>query len=117
MPLGILRNALNGNKAERRKMILVGNLLGAIGWLLDSVLSLFMFLLIARAVISWVSPDPSNFLVQFNYGTTEPVLVPIRKRVKPMGMLDLSVIVALLAIGFLKMFLVKSIVDYSHTLM
>ena len=61
-------------------MFLIGNLLGAVATILNYALWFYMWIVIARAVISWVSPDPYNPIVQFLYRATEPVLEPIRRR-------------------------------------
>lgn len=79
----------------------------AIANLLDLVLVAYMWILIARAVISWVNPDPYNPIVRFLYRVTEPVLRPIRNRLPTFQMgLDLSPLVVLLAIYLLRDFLV-----------
>ncbi len=98
-------------------MILLGRFLQAVGYTLDSILTLFVFLFIARAILSWVSPDPSNMIVQFIHLSTEPVLAKIRKYVPPLGVLDMSVIVALLACYFLKIFLAQSMLDYASVIL
>lgn len=91
-------------------MFVMGNFLSAVAWLLDYILLLYMFVIIARAVISWVSPDPYNPIVQFLYRATEPVLEPIRRKL-PSGAigLDFSPIIVILAIIFLRMFLVETL--------
>lgn len=87
-------------------------LVGFIGWLLD----IYTWIIIAAALISWVSPDPYNPVVQLLRRVTEPVLRPIRHRL-PTGMgLDFSPMVALLAIYFLKWFLVGSLRDLALSL-
>lgn len=79
----------------------------AIANLIDLVLVVYMWILIARAVISWVNPDPYNPIVRFLYRVTEPVLRPIRNRLPTFQMgLDLSPLVVLLAIYLLRGFLV-----------
>lgn len=93
-------------------MILLGRFLLAVGYTLEAVLNVFVFLLIARAVLSWVSPDPNNPIVQFINLSTEPLLAKIRAKIPPLGMLDLSVMVAILSVYFLKIFLAGSILDY-----
>lgn len=81
-----------------------------IALVLDTVLYLCMILIIARAVLSWVSPDPNNPIVRFLYTTTEPVLYRVRKAIPMPGLgLDLSPIIVLLAIIFLQAFLVQSL--------
>jgi YggT family protein len=72
-----------------------------------AILSVIQWLVIIAAVISWVSPDPRNPIVQFLYRTTEPILRPFRKILPPgrTGGVDLSPILVILLILFLKVFL------------
>ncbi len=82
-------------------------LLTALANLVNLVLIAYMWIIIARAVLSWVSPDPYNPIVRFLYRTTEPVLRPVRHWLPTLAMgLDLSPMVVLLAIYFLRAFLV-----------
>ena len=88
------------------------NFLTAIAKVLDVVLSTFMWIVIARAILSWVSPDPYNPIVRFIHNITEPVLHQIRKRVPiNFGGIDFSPILVLLAIIFLQQFVVQSLYD------
>jgi YggT family protein len=72
-----------------------------------AILTVIQWLVIIAAVISWVNPDPRNPIVQFLYRTTEPMLRPFRKLIPPSrtGGIDLSPLVLLLLILFLKVFL------------
>lgn len=92
-------------------MFVAGNVLQAVAVILDYVLWLYMWVIIARALISWVNPDPWNPIVQFLQRVTEPVLYPIRRRVGFAMGVDLSPILALLAIIFLQVALVQSLKD------
>ena len=92
-------------------MFVAGNVLQAIAVILDYVLWLYMWVIIARALISWVNPDPWNPIVQFLQRVTEPVLYPIRRRVGFAMGIDLSPIIALLVIIFLLVALVQSLKD------
>ena len=92
-------------------MFVAGNVLQAIAVILDYVLWLNMWVIIARALISWVNPDPWNPIVQFLQRVTEPVLYPIRRRVGFAMGIDLSPIIALLVIIFLQVALVQSLKD------
>ena len=76
-----------------------------------------MFIIIARAVISWVSPDPYNPIVRFLYNATEPLLYRVR-RALPLsaGGIDLSPMVVILAIIFLRTFLVTSLHQLAYAL-
>lgn len=94
-------------------MFVVGNVLLGIATVLDYALWLYMWVIIARALISWVNPDPWNPIVQFLDRATEPVLSPIRRRIGwRMGVgVDLSPLVAILAITFLQYAVVQSLKD------
>jgi len=70
--------------------------------IVDLVFTLFELVLLARVVLSWLQVDPSNPIVKLLYDITEPVLGPIRRRVPPMGGLDLSPIIALLILIVLR---------------
>jgi YggT family protein len=91
-------------------MFVLGNLLVAIARLVDWVLWAYMWILIIRALISWVNPDPWNPIVQFLVRVTEPVLDPIRRRL-PMTGIDFSPMIAILLIFFLQAFVVRSLLD------
>jgi len=91
-------------------MFAVGNLLIAAATILDYLLTIASWLIVIRALLSWVSPDPYNPIVQFLYRTTEPMLAPFRRLVPVYTIaFDLSPIFALLAIWFLKLFLVRTL--------
>lgn len=94
-------------------MFALSNFLVAIAKILDIGLTILYWLILIRALISWVNPDPYNPIVQFLYKTTESILYPIR-RFLPLGFrfgIDISPIIAFLAIIFLKSFLVRTLVD------
>ena len=89
-------------------MFILGNLIIAVAKVINLVLFVYYWLILIRALISWVSPDPFNPIVQFLYRATEPVLEPIR-RYMPQLALDISPIIAFLIIIFLQNFLVPSL--------
>lgn len=91
-------------------MFVFGNLLSAVATVLDLVLTAYMWIIIARAVISWVNPDPYNPIVRFLYSATEPVLRPIRYRL-PVSGLDFSPLIVIAAIYFLQVFVVGTLRD------
>ena len=95
----------------------MNNFLIAIAKVLDIVLSIFMWIVIARAVLSWVSPDPYNPIVRFIHKVTEPVLYQVRKRIPVnFGGIDFSPIIVFLAIIFLQRFVVHSLYGLAQTL-
>jgi len=98
-------------------MALVGYFLGALATILNIVLTLYMWVIIARAVLSWVSPDPYNPIVRFIYSVTEPVLSQIRRRL-PVSFsgIDFSPIIVFLVIIFLQNFVVNYLFHLSQGL-
>lgn len=98
-------------------MFILGNLLSAIAMVIDWVLIIYMWIIIARAVLSWVSPDPYNPIVRFIHNVTEPVLYQIRKRIPvTFGGIDFSPIIVFLVIIFLRKFVVSSLYGLAATL-
>ena len=90
-------------------MFIFGNLIHAIAYILDTVLTLYMWIIIVSALISWVNPDPYNPIVRFLYSVTDPVLRPIRRKVGVSMGLDLSPMIVILLIMFIKHFLIASL--------
>jgi len=98
-------------------MFIISNFLVALARILDIVLSLYMWVIIGRAVISWVNPDPYNPIVRFLNSITEPVLYPIRRRLPiHFGGIDFSPILVIIAIIFLQTFLVQSLIQLATRL-
>lgn len=96
-------------------MFIVSNLLLALAQILNIIFTIFYWLVLIRALVSWVNPDPYNPIVQFLNTTTEPILSPIRKMI-PFSFrigIDISPIIAFFIILFLKAFLVKTIIEIS----
>ncbi|MDY6988544.1 MAG: YggT family protein [Thermodesulfobacteriota bacterium] len=99
-------------------MFIIGNFLYALATVLDYALLLYMWIIVARAVLSWVSPDPYNPIVRFVNNITEPVLYPVRKRF-PVGFggIDFTPMFVLFAIIFLRLFLVNSLSELARRLL
>ncbi|MDD4939595.1 MAG: YggT family protein [Candidatus Omnitrophica bacterium] len=99
-------------------MFVFANFISAVAHVLDVVMTILYWLILIRALISWVNPDPYNPIVQFLNKTTEPVLYPIRKLL-PFSMrigIDISPIIAFIAIIFIKSFLVNTLMDIAMRL-
>lgn len=94
-------------------MPVFSNFLDAVAQVLNIVLTIYMWVIIARALISWVNPDPYNPIVRFLYQATEPVLSQIRRVIPFFGGIDLSPLVAILVIIFLKRFLIQTLFHYA----
>jgi YggT family protein len=99
-------------------MFVLYNFLSALAQVIDIVLTIFYWLILVRALVSWVSPDPFNPIVQFLHKSTEPVLAPIRRllRLDYRFGIDISPIIAFLAIIFLKSFLVTTLIGIATRL-
>jgi len=96
-------------------MFALRNLLVALATIVDLALTIYMWLIIARALLSWVNPDPYNPIVRFLYNVTEPVLGYLRRRVPLVfGGLDLTPLLVLAAIIFLQKFLVATLLDLAR---
>ena len=90
-------------------MFIFGYFLQALAMVLSTIFTLATIVVIARAVLSWVSPDPYNPIVRLINQFSEPLLFPVRKRVPYIGGIDLSPIIVLLIIMFLDNFVVASL--------
>lgn len=96
-------------------MFVINNLLLAVAQIIHIVLNAYMWVIIARALLSWVNPDPYNPIVRFLYSITEPVLYAIRRRIPAtFGGMDFSPMIVLLAIVFLDNFLVPTLVGLAR---
>ena len=89
-----------------------------IAQVLDIVLNLYMWVVIISALLSWVNPDPYNPIVRFLRGLTEPVFYWIRRKVPFvfLGGIDLSPILVILSIIFLRTFLVGNLQRLAHSI-
>jgi YggT family protein len=90
-------------------MFILGYFLTALAGVLNIVLTVAMVVVIARAILSWVSPDPHNPIVRVINQLSEPVLFPVRRRVPYFAGIDFSPIIVLMIIFFLDEFLVNSL--------
>jgi len=98
-------------------MFVISNLLVAVAKVLDIALTIFMWIVIARAILSWVSPDPYNPIVRFIHNVTEPVLYQVRRKIPlSFGGIDFSPMIILLAVIFLQQFVVQSLQQFAMTL-
>lgn len=79
------------------------------------VFQIYIFIVIARALVSWVNPDPYNPIVRFLHNATDPVLIRL-KRIIPLQFsgIDLSPIVLLLLLSVVEQLLLGLIVQFSR---
>lgn len=98
-------------------MFVLGNFFSAFAQVLDTVITIFWWLIVVRALISWVNPDPNNGLVIFLVRVTEPVLAPFRRILPAWNIgLDLSPLIAILFLMFVRYFLVQSLFTLAYRL-
>jgi YggT family protein len=98
-------------------MFVLSNFVVALARIVDIALTLYMWIIIFRAVISWVNADPHNKIVIFLYRVTEPVLRPVRRIIPLRNVgIDLSPIIVILIILFLQYFLVETIIQLARNL-
>ena len=93
-------------------MFVVANLVIGVGQALHYILNIYLFIVVARAIISWVNPDPYNPIVRFLYMATEPVLRYVRRMMPVISGIDFSPIIVMVALFFIDQALVQSIIDY-----
>jgi YggT family protein len=99
-------------------MPLLGHLLRAMAAVLHLVLTLYLWIIIARAVLSWVSPDPYNPIVRFINNVTEPVLGRLRSRLPLFfGGIDFTPMIVILLIFLLTSSLVPFLDDLGRSLL
>jgi len=98
-------------------MFVFGNVILGFARVLGVVLDIYMWVIIIRALLSWVNPDPYNPIVQFLTRITEPVLRPLRKLVPPFRLgIDLSPLIAILIIYFLEIAVVDTLVRIGYSM-
>ncbi|MCK4739012.1 MAG: YggT family protein [Deltaproteobacteria bacterium] len=90
-------------------MFILANFIDALAVVTSWALTLYMYVIVIRALISWVNPDPYNPVVQFLYRATEPALKFVRKKLPNMGGVDIAPLVVILIIIFLQAFLVNTL--------
>lgn len=96
-------------------MFILGNLVMAVANILDIVLSIYMWVVIIAALISWVNPDPYNPIVRLLHSVTEPVFRRIRRVIGfSLGPIDISPLIVILAIIFTRRFLIASLIELGY---
>ncbi len=97
-------------------MFVLGYFLKAVAHVLDYALTIYMWIVIAKVVLSWVNPDPYNPIVRVINSATDPVFYEIRKRIPVnLGMIDISPIIVFLSIYFIQIFVVSSLFHLATT--
>ena len=92
-------------------MDIIGYFFVALARGLDIVFSLYFWIILIAALLSWVRPDPYNPVVRFLRAVTDPVFYRVRRWLPflTIGGIDLSPIVVILGLQFLQWFLVPTL--------
>lgn len=93
-----------------------GLLLLALGHLLRFIIYIYIVVILIQVVLSWVNPHAYNAGTILIHSLAEPAMRPVRRLIPPMGGLDLSPLVALVALNLLLILLVAPIMDTAHNL-
>jgi YggT family protein len=97
-------------------MYVLGYFIYALAMILNIAITAYIWIVIIRALISWVNPDPYNPIVRFLGAVTDPVLSPIRRRLPYLGGLDFSPVIVILILFFLRYFLVPVLTRFAFDL-
>ena len=98
-------------------MYVFGNFIAAVAAILGYLITVITWLIIIRALISWVNPDPYNIIVQILYKATEPILAPFRKIIPISNIgIDISPIIAILCLWFVRLFIVRTLAELAFRL-
>mgnify|MGYP001145102780 CR=1 FL=1 len=95
-------------------MAIIGNFIIFFANILDIILTVYSFIVIASVVISWINPNPYNPIVRFVYKATEPILSPIRNLLPFRLPVDISPLILLLLIYLVQKFLIISLIDLGY---
>lgn len=97
-------------------MFIISNLIATIAKIIDLAVTLYIFIVIARAILSWIPHNPYNSIIRFIYNVTEPVLVKIRHLVPFFRGLDLSPLILIFVLYILEGFVVSTLLDLANVL-
>ena len=90
-------------------MVIIQNLFSAMAEIIHLAITLYIYVIIARVVISWIRVNPYNSIVKFIYMITEPILLRIRRFIPNLGGLDISPMILIFILIFLDRFIVSTL--------
>ncbi|WP_107964950.1 YggT family protein [Campylobacter concisus] len=97
--------------------MILSTLFSAIANILNIIVTVYTWIIIAAALVSWVRPDPSSPVVQLLYRLTEPVYSFIRRYIKTeFNGIDFAPLIVLLALQFLNQFLIRLLFGFAASL-
>ena len=107
-----LKLSLSGQYAN-----IAGIVVFSIADLLSVILTILLWAMIIRVILSWVNPDPHQPVVRLLIQLTEPIMAPARRFIPPLGGLDLSPIAIFMLISLTRMLAVAPLMDFASKLM
>ena len=97
--------------------MILSTLFTAIANILNIIVTVYTWIIIAAALVSWVKPDPSSPIVQLLYRLTEPVYSFIRRYIKTeFNGIDFAPLIVLLALQLIDQFLIRLLFVFAASL-
>ena len=91
-------------------MFVYTNLIITVAQLLQTILQLYLYVVIASAILSWVEPNPYNPIVRFIHSITEPVFDWVREHIPVFfGGIDFSPMIVIFGIWFIQSYLIPTV--------
>ena len=90
---------------------MAGMIIGVVGYLIYGMLSLYGLMIFLRIIFSWGMVGYGNRYMRFLINTTDPLLLPLRKRIRPVGMFDISPLIAFLIIWILQVVVQRTLLS------
>jgi YggT family protein len=98
-------------------VFVAGDFLIAVASIIEKLLSVYMLIVVVRALVSWVRPDPHNPIVRFLNALVDPVTYRISRIIPTrIGMVDISPLILIALIWFVQSFLVRVVIDVGSRL-
>jgi YggT family protein len=93
-------------------MFVLGNFITGVAFVVDTLLNIYFWIILIRAVMSWIQPNPYNPLVRIVYKLVDPITYKISRMIPTrFGMIDFAPFILMILIVFLQRFLVRSLFD------
>jgi YggT family protein len=97
--------------------MILSTLIQAVAQILHMIISIYIWVVIIAALVTWVRPDPYNPIVQTLYRLTEPVYAWIRRYIPTaVGGIDLAPLIIIFGLQFIDLFFVKLLFQLSASL-
>ena len=96
-------------------MFVFANFIMMVAKIIDFAATLYVYIVIARVVLSWIQHDPNNSIIKFIYDITEPVLVKIRQYVPSFSGFDIAPMVLILGLFLIENILISILTNIAMT--